>query len=148
MIKFLANKTVAGIRYGKGTVVSFDPVIEGQLIAAGDAEADTIDKSHPYYFFHGYAGNQFAGDSLFFDLAAGNHGVRGGNLSDSEMFATAGMVTTNAESIFPSTQYPYVLLAPSRTSAISCTPPSNGTALLSAPALAVAPYTAIASLPD
>jgi hypothetical protein len=98
MIKFLANKTVAGIRYGKGTVVSFDPVIEGQLIAAGDAEADTIDKSHPYYFFHGYAGNQFAGDSLFFDLAAGNHGVRGGNLSDSEMFATAGMVTTKAPS--------------------------------------------------
>jgi hypothetical protein len=98
MIKFLANKTVAGIRYGKGTVVSFDPVIEGQLIAAGDAETDPIDKSHPYYFFHGYAGNQFAGDSMFFDFAAGNHGVRGANLSDAEMFATAGIVTTKAPS--------------------------------------------------
>ena len=98
MIKFLTNKTVAGIRYGRGTVVSFDPVIEGQLIEAGDAETDMMDKSHPYYFFHGYAGNQFPGDSMFLDFAAGNHGVRGANLSDSEMFATAGMVTTKAPS--------------------------------------------------
>lgn len=51
---------------------------------------------HPYYFFHGYAGSQTAGDSLFFDLAAGNHGWRGTQLADSDMFATAGFVSTLA----------------------------------------------------
>lgn len=49
---------------------------------------------HPYYHFHGYAGNQYAGDSYFLDIASVNRGVRGANLSDSEMFATAGYVTT------------------------------------------------------
>lgn len=51
---------------------------------------------HPYYFFHGYAGNHVAGDDKFLDMAAGNHGVRGANLSDSEMFANAGFITTKA----------------------------------------------------
>ena len=54
--------------------------------------------AHPYYFFHGFAGNQAAGDSQFFDLAASNHGTRGANLSDAEMFANAGFVTTKAPS--------------------------------------------------
>lgn len=53
---------------------------------------------HPYYFFHGYAGNQLAGDSVFYDMAVGNHGVRGADLTDAQMFANAGYVTTNAPS--------------------------------------------------
>lgn len=48
----------------------------------------------PYYHFHGFAGNQFAGDSKFFDLAGINHGVRGANLADATMFANATFVTT------------------------------------------------------
>lgn len=55
-----------------------------------------LQAAHPYYFFHGFAVNQAAGDSQFFDLAATNHGTRGANLSDSEMFANAGFVTTKA----------------------------------------------------
>lgn len=55
-------------------------------------------RAHPYYFFHGYAGNQVAGDSVFYDIAAGNHGVRGANLTDSAMFANSGYVTTGAPS--------------------------------------------------
>jgi hypothetical protein len=54
------------------------------------------DVTHPYYFFHGYAGNQIAGDSVFIDMASINSGVRGANLSDAEMFANAGYVTTKA----------------------------------------------------
>lgn len=50
---------------------------------------------HPCYFFHGFAMNQMAGDSVFFDLTGcGNHAVRGANLSDANMFATAGYVST------------------------------------------------------
>ncbi len=55
-------------------------------------------RAHPYYFFHGYAGNHVAGDDKFLDMAMGNHGVRGANLSDAEMFATVGYVTTKAPS--------------------------------------------------
>lgn len=55
-----------------------------------------LPSSHPYYHFHGFAGNQIAGDSVFFDLAAGNNGVRGANLSDSSMFANANYVSTVA----------------------------------------------------
>lgn len=55
-----------------------------------------LQAAHPYYFFHGFAGNQMVGDSVFYDMAAGNHGMRGANLSDSEMFANAGFVTTKA----------------------------------------------------
>lgn len=53
---------------------------------------------HPYYHFHGYAGNQVAGDSVFYDMAAGNHGVRGADLTDAAMFTNAGYVTTGAPS--------------------------------------------------
>lgn len=49
---------------------------------------------HPYYHFHGFAGNQIAGDSKFFDIASGNHGYRGNDLSDAQMFATPGYVST------------------------------------------------------
>lgn len=49
---------------------------------------------HPYYHFHGFAGNQIAGDGKLFDLAAGNHGLRGANLTDASMFTSAGYVST------------------------------------------------------
>lgn len=38
MIKFLDNETVAGFRYGKGALATFDAPTEAALIAAGDAE--------------------------------------------------------------------------------------------------------------
>ncbi len=53
-------------------------------------------RTHPYYHFHGCALGQAAGDttSKFIDLAAGNHGARGANLTDTQMFANAGYVST------------------------------------------------------
>jgi hypothetical protein len=92
------NHTLAGsgsiLNSKAGTVA----ITQVHLLAIAASIQLLSDKSHPYYFFHGYAGNQFPGDSMFFDFAAGNHGIRGANLSDSEMFATAGMVTTKAPS--------------------------------------------------
>lgn len=38
MIKFLNGETVAGYRYGKGTIATFDAATEAALVAAGDAE--------------------------------------------------------------------------------------------------------------
>jgi hypothetical protein len=38
MIRFLNDETVAGYRYGKGTISRFDEVTEVALIAQGDAE--------------------------------------------------------------------------------------------------------------
>lgn len=58
---------------------------------SGEPRATTV---FPYYHFHGFAGNQTAGDGKFFDLSGINHGVRGANLSDANMFATAGYVST------------------------------------------------------
>ena len=50
---------------------------------------------HPRYHFHGYAGDQITGDSKFFDRSGmGNHGVRGANLSEAQMFTNAGYMTT------------------------------------------------------
>lgn len=50
---------------------------------------------HPRYHFHGYAGDQIIGDSKFFDRSGmGNHAVRGGGLSEAQMFANAGYVST------------------------------------------------------
>lgn len=49
---------------------------------------------NPFYHFHGFAGNQLAGDPKFFDFAAGNHGVFGANLSNAAAFASAGYIST------------------------------------------------------
>jgi len=50
---------------------------------------------HPRYHFHGYAGDQIAGDSKFFDRSGmGNHAIRGANLSEANMLANAGYVST------------------------------------------------------
>lgn len=47
------------------------------------------------YHFAGFAGDQIAGDGKFFDRSGmGNHGVRGADLSDANMFANAGYVST------------------------------------------------------
>lgn len=54
----------------------------------------SVSEAFPYYHFHGYAGNQTAGDGKFFDLSGLNHGVRGANLSDAQMFGTAGYAST------------------------------------------------------
>ncbi len=68
------------------------------VTAAAAAAAATAQSSliHPYYFFHGYAGGQIAGDSTFFDLVSGNHGTRGVDLSDANMFANSGYISTVA----------------------------------------------------
>lgn len=50
---------------------------------------------HPRYHFHGYAGDQISGDGKFFDRSPlGNHAVRGANLSEANMLANAGYVST------------------------------------------------------
>lgn len=50
---------------------------------------------HPRYHFHGYAGDQITGDSKFFDRSGmGNHAIRGANLSEANMLANAGYVST------------------------------------------------------
>lgn len=94
MIKFLVSKSIASHRFGAGAVAGFNSETETELIARGEAEAFELISIHPYYHFHGFAGNQIAGDSKFFDMSAGNHGVRGANLSDAGMFATAGYMST------------------------------------------------------
>ena len=38
MIRLKNDKTVGGIRYGKGTMIDFTPPIESELISTGDAE--------------------------------------------------------------------------------------------------------------
>jgi hypothetical protein len=76
---------------------AFDSI--GNAIGVIDPAGNILSsRAHPYYFFHGYAGGQVAGDSVFFDMAAGNHGVRGANLSDASAFANAGYVSTVAPS--------------------------------------------------
>lgn len=51
--------------------------------------------AHPRYHFSGYAGGQIVGDGQFFDRSGmGNHGVRGADLSDANMFTNAGYVST------------------------------------------------------
>lgn len=50
---------------------------------------------HPRYHFHGFAGENVTGDSKFFDRSPlGNHAVRGANLSEANMLANAGYVST------------------------------------------------------
>src|SRR5688500_8097166 len=38
MIRLKDDKTVGGMRYGKGTMIDFDPPAESELISTGDAE--------------------------------------------------------------------------------------------------------------
>jgi len=50
---------------------------------------------HPRYHFLGYGGENVTGDSKFFDRSGmGNHAVRGANLSEANMLANAGYVST------------------------------------------------------
>lgn len=53
-----------------------------------------IPQINPYYHFHGFAGDQLAGDPAFFDKAAGNHGIFGANLSVTDAWADPGFVST------------------------------------------------------
>ncbi len=50
---------------------------------------------HPRYHFQGWAAENITGDSKFFDRSGmGNHAVRGANLSEADMLANAGYVST------------------------------------------------------
>jgi hypothetical protein len=53
-----------------------------------------IPQIHPCYHFHGFAGDQMTGDPAFFDKAAGNHAMPGVNLSNANLWATPGYVST------------------------------------------------------
>ena len=94
MIRLLYDTTIGGMRHGAGSIISLGSALELPLITEGDAESIDLNMTHPYYHFHGFAGNQVAGDSNFFDLAAGNHGLRGAHLSDASAFATPGYIST------------------------------------------------------
>lgn len=49
---------------------------------------------HHATHFHGFAGLQFTGDTKFYDIASGNHGVFGANLSVENAWANSGYVST------------------------------------------------------
>lgn len=50
---------------------------------------------HPRYYTHLFASNQALGDGKAYDMSgAGNHAVRGANLTDAQLFANAGFFTT------------------------------------------------------
>lgn len=100
----------------KGTKLTKDEG-DANLIAINDELVTATGKTnvHTYYHFHGFAGNQFLGDGKFFDIANINHGVRGANLSDSQMFSNNGYITsinpgvgTEASSIYiPNLNFDY-----------------------------------------
>lgn len=94
MIRLLYDTTISGMRHGAGAILNLGTLIEAQLISEGDAETANLDVIHPYYHFHGFAGNQLAGDVGFYDLAAGNHGLLGVNLSNANAFTAAGYIST------------------------------------------------------
>ena len=58
---------------------------------------------HPYYHFHGFAGDQIADDAVFYDKAAGNHAVPGANLSKSQLWTTAAGYASTIEPVGGST---------------------------------------------
>ncbi len=115
MIRLRYDTTIGGVRHGTGSLLHLDPAMETELLARGDADTGTgiysRDPSgkitglqadgdviglqiHPYYHFHGFAGSQFTGDGKFFDLVGINHGERGTSLSDAQMFADPGYIST------------------------------------------------------
>jgi len=49
---------------------------------------------HPRTHFQGCSALQTSGDAVFYDIAAGNHGVFGANLSRAQAWASAGFVST------------------------------------------------------
>jgi hypothetical protein len=54
-----------------------------------------VEKISPYYFFHGFAGQQIVGDPKFNDLSGnGNDGSLGANLSNANAWANAGYIST------------------------------------------------------
>lgn len=57
---------------------------------------------HPRHHFWGFAVDQKIGNGSFFDRSGlFNHGVRGANLTDAEMFANAGYVTNDDPAASP-----------------------------------------------
>ncbi|WP_090370930.1 hypothetical protein [Nitrosospira sp. Nl5] len=88
MIRLLFDKTVGGTRHGEGVMLDLGTVIESQLIASGDAASANLEMLHPYYHFHGFAGDQASDDSVFYDKSGINHAVRGANLSVSQLWTT------------------------------------------------------------
>ena len=83
------------LRVPKGSPLTLEES-DANLTAINTELEDATGKTTvvPYYHFHGFAGDQTAGDNKFFDKAGSNHGVRGVDLSDTTMFANAGFVTT------------------------------------------------------
>ncbi len=98
----MANRTLRTQRIAKPAVrlSSGDLFLTRQGADTEDAVALMSDLAaymapHPRYHFHGYAGDQISGDGKFFDLSPlGNHAVRGANLSEAQMLANAGYIST------------------------------------------------------
>lgn len=95
MIKFTTDKTISLIRYGQGSIVSLPPYIEEAMIEEGAAETVKQDVViHPYYHFHGFAGDQLGDDEVFFDKAVGNHAIPGAHLSKTNLWKNSGYIST------------------------------------------------------
>ena len=103
--------------YQSGQELSVPSEVAQRWIADGKAQADTDGQQswlsstevaatralvsgdgnvlvHPRTHFQGAAALQTSGDAVFYDLAAGNHGVFGANLSRAQAWASAGFVAT------------------------------------------------------
>lgn len=82
-----------GVSLDNVVTYSIDPITQKVTIVAGTSNVVTAAAS-PYYYFHGFAGTQLLGDPKFYDIAAGNSGSFGANLSNANAWANAGYVST------------------------------------------------------
>lgn len=64
------------------------------LNGSGEWSLPSTAAPHPYYHFHGFAGDQIVGDAVFYDKAAGNHAVPGVHLPNGSLWAKAGYAST------------------------------------------------------
>ncbi len=53
-----------------------------------------VPRIHPYYHFHGFAGDQTPDDPVFYDKATENHAIPGVHLSKSSLWSVPGYVST------------------------------------------------------
>lgn len=78
-----------------GGVAHFGVDANGNIVSLVDGAGNTYPLTvSQYCHYHGFAGQQIAGDPVFYDLAGTNHGVFGANLSNANAWATAGYVST------------------------------------------------------
>jgi hypothetical protein len=91
---------VNGLGFGAGTPIG-EPLLGDEILGAFDGlnlvgvTSRQLAGQASRYFFHGFAGNQIAGDPVFYDISgAENHGAFGASLSNAAAFGNAGFIST------------------------------------------------------